>query len=167
MTEKLWQTKQVFYKIAARIFSSRLPSIFYRNILLHPFVLKKYYPKTPNAQQKFAKLDQKDKRVLAEVETELWRTNNLRTYMYTCLEQLKLNNCHTQVSLPVWHLYDKNDRYFDHHIVEQHLRVVYTDYYGFPIRLNKKTNINTLNRKELNALLPTKVRTQLNKKLRE
>lgn len=149
--------RQLFYKYAARIFSRRLPAVFFRNLILHPFMLRKYY---------LHSLDGKEKTAIAELQVELWRINDVRTYMYSVVEQLKLNNCESQVNLPVWHISLRNNKYFDSHILEQHMRVIYTDFYNFPIKLKKRTSRVMASQKELSKLLPPKLRNQLNKKLR-
>jgi len=41
----------------------------------------------------------------------------VRTFV-RLLKCLSIDNCKTQVNLPVWHVYTKNDHYFDHRIVE-------------------------------------------------
>jgi pimeloyl-ACP methyl ester carboxylesterase len=118
-----------FYLNGCRIISQRIPAVIFRETLLRPWVLRRFYGRTKNAKKKFALAE--DQAVLEElktVEVGLWRDNDPRTWAFSTIQMLKLDNCKVKVDLPVWHVAAKNDSYFDNHIVEQHMRVIFNDF---------------------------------------
>lgn len=116
------------YRLLATIFQWRVPAWLFYNTVLHPSVIKAFYAKTPNARKKFEHLSQEDKTRALDFEVVLWRENDVRTYMLMVLEMLKLDNCTKQVDVPVHHVYVHDDQYFDTQIVEQHMRVIFSNY---------------------------------------
>ncbi len=122
------KTRHRLYSLGARLFSHRLPAIFFRYICLHPWILRTVYTKTHNAREKFEGVAAEELEELVHFETKLWHSNEVRTYMTTTVEFLNLDNCRKQIDLPVYHVGVKADRYFDNDLVEQHFRVIYTDF---------------------------------------
>lgn len=125
------------YRLASRFFSLPVTSSFFRGVCLHPAVLRTIYGKTHNAKKKFADLTPEQTKQMMDVEVWLWRNNDVRTYMYTTGEFLKLDNCREQVDLPVWHVGVKNDHFFDNNLVEQHMRVIFPDFHGMKVAMTK------------------------------
>jgi len=124
----LSKTRIKFYKLGASFFSRRLPSLFFYNIFLHPNVIRAAYAKTHNAKKKLAHLDKKEKDAAIEFEVELWRQDDLRTYMRMVVAFLTIDNCGIQVNCPVHHISVDADQYFDNAVVEQHMRIIFTDF---------------------------------------
>lgn len=116
------------YWTLGQIFSHRIPAFFFYNIVLHPSLIRAVYAKTPNAKAKFKHLSRDDHSRAMEFEVILWRENDVRTYMKMLIEMLKIDNCNKQVKLPVHHVAVDGDQYFDNKIIEQHMRVIFTDY---------------------------------------
>lgn len=117
-----------FYRYSAAFFSQKLPSLFFRNVVLHPFFLRTAYSKTHNAKSKFSNLSPEDAKKAMDFEIHLWHCNDVRTYMDTTVTMLTLNNCEKQVPLVVDHVLVSVDQYFDNRVVEQHMRVIFKDY---------------------------------------
>lgn len=156
--------RMLFYRIGTMIFSMKLPAVFFKNVILHPAVLRTFYAKTHNAKHKFEGLTGDEKEALTEFEIHLWRINDVRTYMTTALSFLRLNNCRQQIDLPVWHVGAKNDNYFDANLVEQHMRVIFNDYIHIETDLEKHTINVIAGKKEVSKILTRKMRQRLNKK---
>ncbi len=123
------KSRRLFYTAGSKFFTHRLPALFFRYILLHPRILRTAYTKTHNAKEKFEGVFEEELEELVQFEIGLWHSNEVRTYMQTSTEFLRLDNCRVQVDLPVYHIGVKGDRYFDNDIVEQHYRVIFTDYH--------------------------------------
>jgi len=119
------------YWALATIFSRRVPAWFFYNLVLHPSIVRAMYAKTPNAKAKFRHLSKDDFKRAIEFEVILWRVNDVRTYMIMLLEMLSLDNCTKQIKLPVYHISVDGDQYFDNSVVEQHMRVIFTDFTEF------------------------------------
>lgn len=118
------------YSIAARILSHKVPAFVFRYVALNPTVLRLAYARTNNARHKFADtLNREDFKRQMDIEIRLWHDNDVRTHMSTTHEFLWLDNCDCAVNLPVWHISTTNDHFFDHSVVEQHMRVIFSDYH--------------------------------------
>ena len=117
-----------FYRSIAVIFGWWLPSIFFRYVFLNSFVLRKTYAHTYQARGKFAAAkNAAEHDHFMDVEVDLWHRNDVRTHAVTLRELLTLNNCAIRVDIPVWHVNIAGDQYLNHHRVEQHLRVVFSE----------------------------------------
>jgi len=120
--------RKFFYNSLVSFFTLKLPSLFFYNVALHPMVIRLAYSKTYNAKKKLADLSPEDKKTAIEFEVELWRQDDVRTYMSMAKQFLELDNCGQQIELPVHHISVSSDQYFDHSVVEQHMRVIFTDF---------------------------------------
>lgn len=121
-------TRMRLYRLATKTISRRIPSIFFKNICLHPEVLKLAYAKTFNAKKKFEGLGKLERKKTMDFEIHLWHANDLRTHAFTNYEFFMLDNCKQRINMPVWHISVQADRYFDNRIVEQHMRVIFSDF---------------------------------------
>ncbi len=117
-----------FYRTTAIIFSTRITAAFFRNVILHPTVLKLVYSKTHNAKNKFKDLSPAEARRAMDFEVHLWHCNDVRTYMSTTTSMLTLDNCQKQIAMPVQHISVDLDQYFNNEIIEQHMRIIFTDF---------------------------------------
>ena len=155
--------RYLFYLSTARFFSMRLPAIFFRNIALHPLLLHTVYSKTHNAKEKFKNLTPEQKKEMMNFEVHLWHCNDVRTYMKTSAEFLTVDNCKQQVDLPVWHVSVEADQYFNNHMVEQHMRVIFTDFIEVKSSMDSHAPSIIADKKTAAPLFPPKLRRKLNK----
>ncbi len=126
-------TRYWSYRLGSKILTRRIPAAIFRRTALASPVLRFAYGKTHNAKTKFAAAANKDEYdQIMNVEIGLWHDNDVRTQMYTTNEFLKLDNTKTQIDLPIWHVSTENDHFFDHIVVEQHLRMIYSDFKSAP-----------------------------------
>ena len=123
------------YVVLGSIFSKRLPAALFYNVALHPSVIRALYSRMHNAKNKFKHLSEKAKNQMIEFEVILWRANEMRTYSYTSYKMLKIDNCTKQIDLPVHHVSVEDDQYFDNAVVEQHMRVIFNDFYDYRVKL--------------------------------
>ena len=122
------RSRMFFYRTLASFFRHKLPSVFFYNVVLHPAVIRTAYSKTFNAKKKLANMTPEDKKMAVEFEVDLWRQDDIRTYMSMAVQMLTIDNCKQQIDLPVHHISVAGDQYFDHSVVEQHMRVIFTDF---------------------------------------
>jgi pimeloyl-ACP methyl ester carboxylesterase len=152
------------YRIVSRLFCFPVTAPIFRAIALHPVVLRTFYGKTHNAKQKLSGLEEDELRQMLEVEVWLWRNNELRTYMYTSNQILRLNNCHVQVDSPVWHVGVEDDHFFNNDLVEQHLQVVFSKLISMKVTgLTKHAPTVIATAKDAAPFIPAKLRRQLAK----
>lgn len=155
------RTRRMLYLSGAKLFSYRLPAIFFKNVILHPSVIRTFYAKTHNAKHKFADLSPEEAHILTEFEVRLWRINDVRTYMDTSRSFLMLDNCQKQVGLPVWHIGVEMDNYFDNSLVEQHMRVIFDDFIYVKAPFDKHMPSVIAGKKEFVKMLPKQIRDRL------
>ena len=152
------------YKYACKLFNIRPLAFVFRYTALTGPVLRLAYARTNNAKEKFAQADSPDQfNRMMDMEIKLWQKNDVRTYMRTSLELLTVDNCKVSVNVPVWHIYTKNDHFFDHTIVEQHMRVVFSGFNGIPIKLRSHTVSVLADKAEAADLVPTALKRAIRK----
>lgn len=128
-------TKRNFYMLryGASFFSNRLPAYIGKKIALRPSLIRATYNLVADKNVKMKDADEAERKRRIDFEIHLWQINDIRTYMDTAVSMFKMDLLQPAVDLPVYHIGVAEDRYFDNHIVEQHLNIVY----------NKVTMINT------------------------
>jgi len=154
------------YRTATRLLAiPPFPTLF-RLTALNPWVLRKAYARTHNAKKKFAaSIGSPEKfNAVMDMEIDLWHANDVRTYMETTNEFLRVDNCKVKVDLPVWHIGSKDDYYFDNKVVEQHYRIIFTDYDGSLLDLKTHAPSVIANKKEAAAFIPQRLRRLLSQK---
>jgi len=119
------KTRKRFYRHVPRLFERRLTAVFFRNVLLHPTLLKLFYKHTYNAREKFDGLDDSNIGSMTKFEIQLWRTNDVRTYMKTTREMFNADNTKQKVPLNVWQVAIPADKYFDEKRTEKHLKMIF------------------------------------------
>lgn len=117
----------LLYKTMTTVMGRKYPSKFFKNVVLHPTIIRTAYGKTRNAKSKFKGVSNLEKKRYLEFEVELWRNNEARTYINTAREFLRLDQLKPPVHLKIWHIAVDSDRYFDNKIVEQHFRIIFDD----------------------------------------
>lgn len=122
------RTKLYFYRGLSKLLYTRPVALFFRNVCLHPTVIRLAYTKSGHI--KFADLTSEEQKKMVAIETTLWHKNDVRTHWSTMHTMLTVDNCKTRVDLPVWHVGVSGDQYFDKHRVEQHLKVIFSEYHG-------------------------------------
>ena len=143
------------YRLLSRTLSLPIISKIFRIVALNPWVLRTAYSHTHNAKKKFAsakgraEFDQ-----MMQMEVVLWHSNDVRTHNLTTYEFLNLDNCKKQVDLPVWHIGAKGDYYFDHKIVEQHMRIIFNDYHSMELNLETHAPSVVATKQESASFMP-------------
>ena len=122
------KSRYTFYLYTAKLFRKKIPAFFFKNVILHPAVLRIAYSKTHNAKNKFKGLSPTGAKKAMDFEIHLWRCNDVRTYMDTTISMLTLDNCGKHIAIKVDHISVESDQYFDNQVIEQHMRVIFTDY---------------------------------------
>lgn len=151
------------YKTISWLLSRRVMAVFFRNVCLHPLLIRAAYSKTPNAKHKFTGLDRETHKQMTEFEIHLWHANDVRTHWATTYGMLTLDNCQKQVPLPVWHVHVSADQYFDGYHVEQHMRVIFSDFHQAVAKLSAHAPSILADAQVAAPLFPAKIRRLLAK----
>ena len=148
-------------KVTASIFSRKYPALFMKTFILRSPIIRASYSIVADNHSKLKDADDDERTKRINYEVELWKINDIRTYMDTTLTMLNANVCNAQVNLPVYHVAAKVDRYFDNHRVEQHLAIIYRRVTVF--NLNQKVHAPTIiaTAKEASSFIPKEVRALL------
>lgn len=146
------------YKHLSRSFSNRPMSALFRNIALHPSVLRAVYHRTHNAKNKFEGYDEQQKKALTDFETILWRINDARTWISTSHTLFTVDNCTVRVDLPVHHIGVDEDNYFDNQLVEQHMRIIFSDFVLHKANLDRHVPNILADKKEATRMVPASVK---------
>lgn len=158
---KFSKNRKFAYKTLARVFRFAPAAAFFRNVCLHPSILRLLYHKMHNAKNKFEGYKGEEKQAMTEFEIVLWRCNEVRTYMETTLTMLTLDNCKAQVDLPVHHVAVAADNYFDNNLVEQHMQVIFNDFTMHEAELDRHVVNILADKKEASKMVPKSVRKLL------
>lgn len=117
-----------FYKYFSAFFSLKWPAAFFQGVFLQPFYLRRAYKHSRFAKEKLAELSGDEFKRTMDMEIILWRINDLRTQMKTNNEMFRLNNTNIHIDLQVLHVASKKDRYFNNTKVEEHMRMIFSDF---------------------------------------
>jgi pimeloyl-ACP methyl ester carboxylesterase len=149
------------YSLVTRLFSTPPAAFLIRYGALNKYVIKNIYVRLPMGKRRFIAMTPADFANLMDFEVLLWQRNDVRTHWRTTSDFLLVDNCREQIPLPVWHVASKADHYFDNFIVEQHMRVVYSDYHKSMMDSPAHTPSILGDKKELSIMLPTALRRAL------
>lgn len=119
------RTTQLAYSLLTYVLSYRLTALMFRNVLLHPLVVRAWYRHKLSGLPHATLAAQKRKAQLVQQESMLWQMTDVRTAMQTLRDGLRLDNCTRQIAVPVWHIQSPNDSVYDNHKIEQHLSIAY------------------------------------------
>lgn len=151
-----------FYRTLVWIMSHKIPSLIFRYTALNSAILRLFYARTHNAKKKFADAaTPEDFERLMKVEIDLWHLNDVRTQAVTSGEFLTLDNCKVRIDLPVWHVTTQNDHFFDHRVVEQHMRVIFNDFREIETKVMSHAPSVIADAKMAAPLVPAKLREVL------
>ena len=154
--------KQV-YSVTTRMLSHKAASIFFRNIALHPYVIKKFYARTYNAKSKLAGLNPEELQNALEFEVGLWRINEPRTHMKTTNIMLNIDNLRPKIDLDLWHVYTNKDRYIDHKIAVNNLKKIFRHVNAVRIKSDNHSPSILATKKEAAVFFPTRLKKTLAK----
>ena len=163
-TDFLFTSRQrTSYSALAKFFALPPISWLIRYCFLNAFIIRNLYVRMPAGKRRFLEMDPADFDTMMDFEVKLWQANDVRTHWRTTSEFLHVDNCSRQIALPVWHVASKGDHYFDNHVVEQHMRVVYSDYHQGIMDSKAHTPSVLGDKKELAIMVPPGLRRALRK----
>lgn len=162
--------KPTFYifRHVSSIFSRKLPAAFIQHFIFRRFIIKntyrfveKHLVKDAHSKMHGASEEERQRRV--DFEVKLWQSNEARTYMAMANIMFKLDLTKQHVDLEVYHIAVDTDRYFDNLLVEQHMRLIFKDFYQLKSASKYHAPSVISNAKEASPFLPLALRRILNK----
>lgn len=151
------------FRTVTKVFSWRATAWFAQHVLLNGPLITATYRLVAGTHAKLKDADpaERDRRIKFEII--LWRINDIRTYMYTINGMLHANLCAYPIKLPVHHVSVEGDQYFDNYKVEQHMRVIFSDFKDHSAVLGAHMPTIVADRKEIAPLIPASLRRVLSK----
>lgn len=152
---------RMFIGLTSKFLSTRPCAFVIRYGFLNGPVIRGLYRRLSRPQKRFAQADPTEFDATIEYDIQIWHANDVRTHWATTSEFMWLDNCRVRVGLPVWHVCNLEDYYFNYNIVEQHMRVVFSDYHQSTIDTGAHTPSIIAGKKEMAAFIPPKLRRVL------
>lgn len=148
--------------LLTKIFSLRVIAFIIRFLFLQAPIIRWMYRKdTSRSHTEKETAERRKYRI--EFEVWLWQNNDVRTHFFTLNQMLTMDLCNNFLSIPVYHVAVDADQYLDNHLIEQHMRVIYSDFIKLPLtkaKAHAPTIIATA--REASVFIPPKLRTLLN-----
>jgi len=149
------------YLQGSRFFDHYLLSRFFEKIVLSNFVLSNFYLRTYNAKNKLiGSVMDYEKQVKFEVN--LWHQNDVRTWLHTTREFLKLDNTKKKIDLNLLHVTAKNDNFFDYQKVINNFKLIFKQVDYDLVDFNSHSVSILANKSEAQTLIPKKLINLLN-----
>lgn len=146
-------------RMISSVIKHRIPAELFSVLIFNKPILRTTYRILSRKHRKLKDADEEELKKRIEYEVYLWQANDLRTRAYTANEMLKVNLCNQQVKMPVYHVCLKNDHFFDNHVVEQHMRVIFNEFEMIPASIkgsHAPTVVATAD--EVAPFMPTRIR---------
>lgn len=150
--------RMAFYKYGSAFFTLRVPAYFAQHVLLQPIFIRTIYKRLYNAKVKFDGKAGEEMRRTMDFEINLWSINDFRTQMYCNGEMFRLDLCQVRVDLPIYHVVVGKDQYFDNKVVEQHLRVIFSDYHGLKSKIGSHSISVISDKKMAEPMVPAELK---------
>lgn len=125
---KFSKAEHWFWRIFGKVGSYRLTSLIIRYTLLQSSVIRFSYRLVQDRHTKLKDADKIEAKKRIDYEVTLWHLNDVRTRLYTMNLMLTLDVCDIPLKVKTYHVAPDKDRYFDNHVVEQHMRVIFDDF---------------------------------------
>ncbi len=159
--------RQALYTSLTYIVSHKLIARVFYHTALQPWVIRTAYARTHNAKHKFTGMDETEKRQMLDFEVRLWRENDAQTHAYTNYQLFKFDNTKSQIDLPLHHVTAEVDQYFDKHAVEQHFRIIFSDYIEYVVDAKVHAPSVVANKSEAEMYIPDTLKKTLKKRPRQ
>jgi pimeloyl-ACP methyl ester carboxylesterase len=151
------------YRRTTRFFATRPVAILIRYGGLNKFVIKNLSRHLPNSKRRFIEVSSEEFNTTMDFEVKLWQANDVRTHWLTTSEFLNIDNCQVQINLPVHHVISSEDHYFNNHVVQQHMLVVFKDYHKYVAKSKAHTPSILADKQAMAVLIPSGLRRILRK----
>lgn len=94
------------------------------------------------------------------VDYKLWASNDMRTHVQTIKTMLSIDNCQDNVDLPVWNISFGDQTFLNENYVEQHLKVIFSEYRKLTTKFNLDLPFGSPNSK-IGKIIPPPLRKKL------
>jgi pimeloyl-ACP methyl ester carboxylesterase len=96
----------------------------------------------------------------SNVDYKLWSVNDMRTHAQAIKTMLTIDNCQNRINLPLWHISFGDRTFLNDNYVEQHLKVIFSEYHKLSSRFNLDLPLGSPYSK-VRIIIPQKLRKKL------
>jgi pimeloyl-ACP methyl ester carboxylesterase len=161
---KFKRSTYFIFRWASSLFSTRLIGGITSKVFLRRPVIEFCYRIVEGRHSKLKDADEEERKRRIAFEVTLWKQNDFRTWMDTTITLFRLNLCTEPINLPVHHINVQSDRYFDHDLVEQHMRIIFTKVDATVSKLPNHAPSVVATKKDAQPFFPPKIRRILSGK---
>ncbi|HLG90865.1 MAG TPA: alpha/beta hydrolase [Candidatus Saccharimonadales bacterium] len=147
----------------AWLLSKRLPAFLTSQAIIRSPIIRTLYRMAEKKHPKLKDAKEVDRQKRIEFEVQLWKNNDFRTWVNSCITLLRLNLSGIHAELPVHHVSVDDDHYFNQIVVESHMRQIYKDFTLIRTKLPAHTPTVLATAKDVAPYIPPKIRTLLRK----
>ncbi len=155
-----WQQNGL--KMLGRVCELRVMAFLFRYIALNRFVIRLSYSILRSNHSKLHDANDAEFNARVNAEIKLWHLNDVRTRSRTLADMFAVNVCDKKVSLKAYHVSVPSDRYFDNHIVEQHMKVIFNDFTNFQSNISAHVPSIVATAEEADPFIPEGLKHLLN-----
>ncbi len=148
------QFRQRSYYLGAVILDNRFFSYFFNKIILSEWTLRLFYAHTYNARTKFFNMNQTEYNQKIAFEINLWKINDVRTWLHTAREFLSLDNTLKRVNLALIYVGSGHDNYFNQDNVLTNLNQIFSSIDNYLIDLANHSPSILASKEEALTLIP-------------
>lgn len=152
--------KMKLFRIMTKVLSTRIMSGIMRvGLSISPLI--RWLIRSTDKHNDNETPDQKNLRI--EFDVNLWQINDIRTYFYTVNQIFNIDICSKSLPNRLECIAVKHDQYLDRHIVDQHLKIVFSNYKTSLIDFEKHAPTVVASTQEALEFIPPRIRRALNK----
>lgn len=145
----------------AWLVSKKLPAFITKKLFIRSPFIKLLYRLAERKHPKLKDASGTERDDRLNFEVQLWRNNDLRTWVYTSTTLLRLNLGGSHVDLPVYHVSIDDDHYFNQVNVESHMRQIYRDFTLIKAKMPAHAPTIQATAKDVAPFVPPKIRALL------
>jgi pimeloyl-ACP methyl ester carboxylesterase len=156
----------VIFRYLSAFCSTKTNASFIKYALLRPSIIRTAYTFVADRHVKMKDADETERQKRIEFEIELWKSNDIRTYMYTSKLMLMIDLTKNRVDLPLYHVSIDQDQYFYSAQVKLNLKKIYKSVKTFKAKLPNHAPTVISNANDAKPFIPDGVRKELLKAAR-
>lgn len=155
------KAKRLFINVAAEVASHRLPAWYIKTFVFRRSLIKLTYRMVAKDHRKLQDAEKEEQKRLINFETDLWQINDARTKGQVVRDMFRVNLCNEKVKLPVYHVAIAHDHFFDNHVIEQHMKVIFSRYEAIPASIPGHAPTVIADAESVAPLVPKRLRQLL------
>lgn len=114
----------------------RVPAFLIKTLAFRGPLIRLAYKLVSKSHRKLKDAEKEELKRRIDFEAHLWQINDARTKGKVVYDMFQVNLCNQQVRLPVYHVAVAEDMFFDTHAVEQHMRIIFSNFERIAVKVS-------------------------------